>query len=415
MRALPVLLLLATPALAQEVPSCGGVGAEGAWIGGDAAASDVSTAEAALTLDAEVPIAGRTVALLRLSQPTGLRVEAAAPDGDPYLALLDADGAEVASDDDGGGALDARAEADLPAGDYCLVVRSYAASALPVTLAAGTIEHEPITAGEAAPAPAPETAAPEGAGAFAATCEGRGPRRPLADAPIDAAMLSAGVSGTATLADTRTWGFALSEPAALTVTATSADGDPVLGLHRDDGTLIAENDDTDGLNSRVDTPAALPAGAYCLELDDLNGDGNAITVALAAFDPQADRLRRIADAEIPPAPSDPVAVEDLGPLDTAVLTEIGATSEAAWFAFDLPEGGVLLSEAVGVGDVDPALRLFDRLGRVVAENDDAPGGGLDSFLVTRVLPGRYVMAVRLVSDGQTGPVRLLLERYVPAR
>ncbi|MBM2577777.1 hypothetical protein JQC91_15830 [Jannaschia sp. Os4] len=421
--ALALLLATTAGASAQDAPACGGLGAEGAWIGGGADASDVATAQAPLTLDVTVPVAGRAVALLRLSEPAGIRVEAASADGDPYLALYDAEGAEVAADDDSAGNLDARAEADLPAGDYCLVARSYAAAPLAVTLAAGTVDQPPLAparddAADAAVADAAADvadSAPDGTD-YAAGCAAGAPRLPFGESPVDAAALATGLEIPTTVATGPVFGFTLSESVPLTATARSEAGDPVLGLYRADGTLIAENDDFDGLNSRVDTPDALPAGDYCLALRDLNGDTNPIAVGLTRFDPAADRLRRIGEAEFPPLPSDAVEIEDLGPLDSELLTEVRSASTAEWLAFDVPAGGVLIVEAVAGRDgLDPAVRLFDRLGRLVAENDDRPDGGLDSLLVTRILPGRYTMAVRLVGDGATGPVRVLFERYVPAR
>lgn len=423
-----LLCTAAAPALAQEAPDCGGVGAEGVWLEGGPDAAVVNGAGATLLQDVTIPVAGRAVTLFRMSEPATVRVEAAA-DGDPYVALLDAEGREVAADDDGGGNFDARAEVDLQPGAYCLVTRSYAATDLAATVGVGTTDQPMLTddvvvVDSGAPAAGAVPAPPPGADPADAVQNAGDPGNCangdifaiLADAPLAAADLAANPSRTQTVADAAAIGFTLADPAALSATATSEMGDPVLSLHRPDGSLIAENDDFDGLNSRIDTPDALPAGSYCLGLRDLNGEANPITVTLAPFDPQADRLRRIGDAEFPPAPGDPVEVEELGALTTSVLTEVAVGDDARWLSVDLPEGGVLLAEAVAVTEgLDPAIRVFDRLGRVVAENDDAPTGGLDSYLVTRALPGRHAIAVRLVGEGTSGTVRVLLERYVPAR
>ena len=181
--------------------------------------------------------------------------------------------------------------------------------------------------------------------------------------------------------------------------------------------MLAENDDADGTNSRVDVPEALAAGRYCLEMEDLNGDANAVRVTLSPFDAAADRLRRIDAAEFSPLADDDVPVRDLGELGASAVIDVAASDAASWLRFDVPEEGVVAIEAVGQGGetvVDPAVVLFDRVGRRVGENDDGTDG-LDSLLVRRVRAGSYLMAVRLASGGgDAGNVRVLFERYVPA-
>ena len=57
--------------------------------------------------------------------------------------------------------------------------------------------------------------------------------------------------------------------------------------------------------------------------------------------------------------------------------------------------------------------LYDRIGRELATNDDGPNG-LDSLLIHRAAPGRFLVGLRTYEDGP-GEVRLSLERFVPAR
>ncbi len=74
----------------------------------------------------------------------------------------------------------------------------------------------------------------------------------------------------------------------------------------------------------------------------------------------------------------------------------------------------MLVEAIDQGQGDPVLLMYDDLGRQVGYNDDNDGS-LDSLLTVRVQPGTYLVAVRQL-DGQTqGLIRMVFERYVPAR
>ena len=200
----------------------------------------------------------------------------------------------------------------------------------------------------------------------------------------------------------------------MTITARGDLADPRISLLDAGGAVLAENDDAGGLDSRIDTARPLPEGEYCIALDDLNASAEPIAVALRRFDPAADRAARIGTLALAPAASDDVAVTELGVLDSALTASMEAGPAARWFAFDLEAGGLLVVEAVAVdGEADPVVSLFDRVGREVAANDDGPSG-LDSFLVHRALPGRYLLGVRTYDDGP-GEVRILAERYVPAR
>jgi len=81
----------------------------------------------------------------------------------------------------------------------------------------------------------------------------------------------------------------------------------------------------------------------------------------------------------------------------------------------MPENGLLLAEAVSVGDSgDPWLVAFDDLGRKVAQNDDY-GEGFDSLVAARVNAGTYLVGVRQLEEGMTGDVRMVFERYTAAR
>ncbi|GIT90322.1 hypothetical protein JANAI62_01950 [Jannaschia pagri] len=399
--------LSAAPALAQA-PICGGISLVGEWVGGTPEASDLVTATEAFDADGQVPIAGHLVRMFTLSEDAGIRVEVAArPAGDPYFALYDAEGTEVAADDDSGGNFASKVEMSLAAGTYCLAARSYESGVTDVAVRIGTQAQAPLLTG--VPDSADQTETPEGGGGACGSPEVAYLGRALTPDQLDG-----GVSGTANVDAAPGWAFSLAAPSPVTITADSVTGDPLIRLLDENGTQLAENDDFDGLNSRIDMTAPLPAGDFCVEVEDLNGSTHDITVGLVSFDPVADRKRRLDAAEFAPTSTDDVAITDLGTLQSSVVSDVMATAAAQWLRFEMPEGGLLVAEAIGTNDADPAIVLFDRLGRRLAENDDGPVG-LDSFVATRLLPGSYMVAVRLVSEQGQAPVRLLLERYVPAQ
>ena len=143
-----VSLTLAAPALAQTEDLCGGVGANGQWIGGDEASSDITTADGYLEQLALVLLQNEYVALFSVSDPVDVRVEAMGRGGgDPVIDLRDAAGNIVLSDDDSGGEGASRAEALLQAGDYCVSLSSFDGSPLTGFIRVGRLEHEPLTPG----------------------------------------------------------------------------------------------------------------------------------------------------------------------------------------------------------------------------------------------------------------------------
>lgn len=402
--ALIVAPVLAAPARAQDAPFCGGISLVGEWVGGDADGSDAMAPEALFDFEGRVPIAGHMVRMFTMSQAGEIRIDVAAiPSGDPYIALYDEGGTEVGADDDSGGDFAASLTTGLQPGTYCLAARSYESGVTDVSVQIG----RPDFFSEPAPEVPVAPQATDGAG-----CESPEVGL-LTDGPLSAADLDDAPAVTGSAGATPGLAFTLAEAAPLAITAESEAGDPVIRLLDPSGEVLAENDDSEGLNSRIAMAEPLAAGEYCIELEDLNGPDNTITVTLQAFDPVAERLRRLAAMEFAPASSDPVEITDLGPVATSVSADLVASSDASWFAFDMAEGGLLLIEAVG-DEVDTEIRLFDRLGREVAYNDDGPEG-LDSFIVQRTQPGGYLLGVRVLDEGGRGTVRLLLERYVRAQ
>jgi hypothetical protein len=223
-----------------------------------------------------------------------------------------------------------------------------------------------------------------------------------------------GVSATASPDEVPFWGFTLAAPAAVSITAENEDADPVITLYDEYGSWLAENDDWDGLNSRIDMAVPLQPGRYCVAMNALSDTSLPVTVAVAAYDAMAAQAGMYERAEAAPPLDGSWPITALGPLGTRLRTDVQTTDLATWFSFDVAEGGLVLVEAVTNGQGDPTLTLFDDFGRQVAYNDDN-GESLDSRLMARVMPGTYLVAVRQLGEGQQALTRMLFERYVPAR
>jgi hypothetical protein len=104
----------------------------------------------------------------------------------------------------------------------------------------------------------------------------------------------------------------------------------------------------------------------------------------------------------------------LGPLANRVRKDLQVGDVNTWLSFEIDNSGLVLIEGVSNGMGDPIMVLYDDLGRLVAENDDY-GGNLDPLISARVNPGTYLVGIRQLNEAENGLVRLLFERYVPAR
>lgn len=405
--------LAASGAFAQEF--CGGLSANGQWIGGEEASSDVTTAPSYLEQMALVLMQNQYVALFSVSAPTTVRVEAEGRgSGDPVLDLRDEAGAIVASDDDSGGNSASRAEVELQPGRYCLSMSSYDGSPMTGFVRVGRADTEALTDGIAATPPVDDAPPPVDDFAGGLCDMSRVTRFLGGGQPLDQMLAMGAISDTASVDEVPFWGFTLSQPTALSITAENVDADPVITLYDEFGGYLAENDDWDGLNSRIDMTYPLAAGSYCIAMNALADLSLPITVSVQPYDAAQAAIGTYDRAEAAPPLDGSYPVTSLGELSTRLRQDIQSTSTASWFSFDVPEAGLVLIEAAGGGQGDPTLVLFDDLGRQVAFNDD-DGESLDSRITARVMPGTYLVAVRQLSEGTTALTRMSLERYVPAR
>jgi hypothetical protein len=391
--------LVAMPAAAQ-VAMCGGVGAAGEWVGGTPEASDISTVSAALDQAGLVSPGGEFVSLFSLSETTSLRLEAMGQfGGDTVIDLRDEGGSIILSDDDSGGMMASRGEITLDPGTYCMSTRSFGGGPLMSDIRIGRTEHEPLTEGTM--------------GYSQDVCTGSTPATPLGSGGMLDDQLADGVTATSSIADTPYYRFTLGSNQPVTIRAENQSADPYLYVYDSNGNLIDQNDDYDSLDARIDFTGGLAAGTYCLGLRALSDETAPVTVSIATYD-AASGLRDMystADASPPLDGSHPYT--DLGILQNSLVTDVQVDSDAIWYSFTVPEGGLILINAIGVGNSDPIITLFDRLGRLIERNDDF-GGTFDAQIATQVSRGQYVLGISQYSTGSTGMIRLAMERYVPA-
>ncbi len=416
MTAAMALVFSGTAAMAQA-PACGGLGAEADWIAGGQAASDIATADDALTRAAqEVPRNGEVVTLFSLGAAGTVRLEAraGAMGGDPVLELYDASGTMIVTDDDSGGLLDARAETELPAGDYCVLVRGFADSALTADIRVGRLEHAALTEGLRGGFFDPDGGAEGPDFVGIQPCLPTTEATPLTRGPIDAALAQGGAQATATVTGTPYYRFTLGTPQAVSLRAGNPAADPYIYLFDGTGALIAENDDHDSLNSRIDITSPLAAGTYCVGMRALADPDLPVTLSVLPFDAEAAATELVVSGEAAPPLDGSWPVRAMGSLPPVTVRDLRISgTRAEWLSFEIAAPTVLLIDAVEVTDSDPLMILYDAGGAEIAFNDDA-NGTLNSQILMRLDPGLYLLAVRQYSDANHGTIRLTTERFVRA-
>lgn len=391
--------LMALPAAAQEA-ACGADVPAGQWVGGSAATSDIATAAAPFDLVGAVPPGSYHVSNFTLSQPMPVRVEAQGQfGGDPVIELYDQAGTLVLTDDDSGGNFAYRGELTLNPGTYCLATRSYGGGPIQADIRVGLVDHAALTMGAG--------------GSNIQACTAATPAIPLGDRPLD--QIDGQVArATNTVNGAPYYRFTLTAPTPVSIRAENQGADPYIYIYDAGGTLLDENDDYNSLNARVDFPEPLPAGSYCIGMRALNNPDLPVEVSVQVYSEASMMHDLYANAEASPPPDGSAfPVVQLGDLSTTLINDGTVGAEARWLSFNVPEGGLVLIDAVGIGQSDPMLALFDGVGREIAFNDDA-NNTLDSQIAARVAPGTYMLAV-MQYHGQNGAIRVALVRYVPAR
>ncbi len=413
------LMATATAGFAQSQDACGlGVNSV-RWIGGDAGGSDISTVSDFEEQMALVLSGTNYVSQFELSSATDVRIEAEGRGmSDPMFELYDSAGTLLLTDDDSGGGTSAMVETSLDSGTYCVLLRSYDNSPMTSYLRIGRQEHERLTSGvmDEEIISGVEDAIDDALNDDMLSSNGMFEMPGLTcDSSMYAEPLMLGSSSTASVDEVPYWRFTIDEPMSVTITAEGDSADPYITLYDDYGGYLTENDDYDGLNSRIDMVDPLDPGDYCITMEALSDSYSPITVSVYEYDAEEVLMQSYASGEAAPPLDGSYPVTELADLTTRIRQDVRINGDVEWFSFYVPEGGLLLIEAITVdGGGDPFVYLYDDLGRQVGYNDDGPAG-LDSMLATKITNGSYMLAVGDLNYGTGAPMRILLERYVPAR
>ncbi|PZO51999.1 MAG: hypothetical protein DCF16_10465 [Alphaproteobacteria bacterium] len=282
------------------------------------------------------------------------------PLADPYLALMNAAGEEVAMDDDGGEGFNSYLEFTAPTtGNYFLAAQSFAGgSAGGYTLAA--------RAGDVP-----------------------------SDASTDASLSAEGDyrEGILSPAGDRDWfAITLAEGQGVRIGVNTLEGaeglaDPYLIVYGPDGAEVLRDDDGgDGLNAWSEFQAAT-GGVYHLEVRGFTDDSAGRYAVM------------VTAGEIGGSPD---MAEYLTPGSEARVATIGTPGDVDWFVIEMIEGRPYRINLDGVegGLTDPLLVLYDQTGQEIARDDDG-GPGLNSYLTFVSPTGGPYFAAASSYDGQS--------------
>lgn len=275
-------------------------------------------------------------------------------DFDCYLVLYDADGIEIAADDDSAGNLDSRiGPVTLDAGTYTIRATSYAYRNSSTSTSTGAFT---LSVAEF------ETNLIE----YTQRVEGE-----LTDTLLTANYSFRGEAGDAVV-----------------IRMESSDFDSYLTLRDTAGNEIAYNDDGAGnLNSLIG-PFTLPeTGDYLIEARSLRGSSTGrYTLSLDRVE-----MAQIAYGE-------------------TVEVAFDARNSAFYFAFDASAGDVITVSAVSGGSIDTRLSLNDQYNYQLISDEDS-GPGFDPEIYNYVLnsSGTFTLVIQSVADGE-GTVELTISR-----
>ena len=178
--------------------------------------------------------------------------------------------------------------------------------------------------------------------------------------------------------------------------------------------LLAENDDADSLNSRIDYFQPLAAGNYCIGMRALSDPSLPVRLTISTKGLQDVAAASYASAENAPPLDGSWPVEDLGVLTTTAVREWRVPGDQAqWFVFESRAEGLVLISADTIDDGDPILDIFAADGTWLGGNDDA-NGSVNAQHALPVQAGRYLVAMRQFEEEYQGLIRLTLTRYVLA-
>ncbi len=306
---------------------------------------------------------------LRANQLYRFTLQSAASGGipDPVLRLVNAEGEEIASNDDDGESLNSKLETMVPtAGTYYLEARNLAES--------GTGGY--TLAGQRYTLP------PDAVGNNASTRSSITAGRPVTGV-LDHAR------------DTDWYRANLRAGQTYRVQLRSAEGDnalgdPLLVIHNAQGAELQRDDDGGGgLNSAIEfEPAA--TGVYYIEARGFGDDAT------------GNYELRLAQGDVPADASTDVTLSSDGDYRPGRLAPAG---DSDWYAINLAQNQtvrVSLNDAPQGGVGDPLLVIHDGQGAELARDDDG-GGNLNAYLeFTAPSAGRYFLEARAFNEEAQG-------------
>lgn len=390
---------------------CGDYAAE--WIGEGQEDSIITGRDEALTKSVSIPEGGENSTAFYLEESTRIRLEALGDNNsDVVLALKDVNGNWLAEDDDSGGSGAAMTEVTLDPGTYCLHTRQYSYEPARATISVGLMDHERITSGV------------DNGGAQVEACTSETDAFSLAEGAIDGQLSDGGITLANSAAEVPYYRFTLENDTPITIKAGGLSADPYLFLYDANGMLLAENDDYESRDARIDMPDGLAAGEYCIGMRALSDEYAAITFALEQYDPMEAMERMFKQGLASPPLDGSYPVEEIGLLSGSKRLDIPRAGSAVWYSFEVDTAGVVIIEAIAAGNVIPQLSAFDELGRPIqldSAHDTMIETGfstanMPAILALRVVPGKYMFAAyesRTNNEGLTlGAMRILIEKFV---
>lgn len=299
---------------------------------------------------------------------------------DTYLRLLNANGTQLALDDDSGPGTNARITFTAQtAGTYYLEASNYGT---------GTGAYTLTSSGNPAPViddfsdRVGDASSPVGTLAVGGSTTGRVETR--GDTDIFAVTLEAGRTYTLNLDSATTGGL----------------GDTVMRLLNASGTQLAINDDFGGGTNSQITFTATSSGTYYVEAKGYatTQTGNyTVTARDATPQPPADDFRDSLTDTTAPAGAVTVGQSSTGRIETVGDTDLFSVSLVAGqtYTFDLRSG------TTG-GHANPALRLLDSSGVALAANDDSGGGTNSQIVFTAASSGTFYLEAAGSGGAGTG-------------
>lgn len=395
------------PAETTDAAHCEGGAA--VWIAGTAEGSDLALAEGPLVIDTQTGGDGQSLFAFRVGgdEALSLRIEAIAPNGgDPVIELQQADGYSLETNDDAGGSLNSRIARALLPGDYCVSLNTMSGEGFAARLQVATADQAPLF----------QDVGPSAI----ANCTADTPKIDLVEGDLNTALAQGSVGIDVAGNQPSFVRFSLTQPQSLTLRASSDGLDPYIVLFDGTGERLAENDDADGLNARLDLMSVLGAGDYCLGVTSYRWGDGTIQVSAEALDEStflANAYRQ--GGLVPPLGGDYPVI----PVDLATQRQMPVLlgGSAKWFSFEVKETSVLIVGAYGsLAGADPVLSLFGPQGEVIANNDDY-GDTRDARIGPMLLePGRYSLALTQAGasgsgEGGARPVSLAFDHFVRAQ